>query len=105
MVLGAWKRSGLPLKIREDPVTTFGPQFVELSVEEVAVNHGISCRWLVLATTFPTPALSNGRSRFPLRTPVRPRPVLGHANELLPQARCQSGKTIWRQPLRSNFFQ
>src|SRR5580704_18392025 len=50
MVLGAWKRSSLPLKIREDPVTTFGAQLVKLSLKEVAVNHCISCHWLALPT-------------------------------------------------------
>jgi hypothetical protein len=50
VVLGPWKRSSLPLKISEDPVTTFGAQLVKLSVEEVAVVHCISCRWLALAT-------------------------------------------------------
>jgi hypothetical protein len=40
----------LPLKIRKDPVTTFGAQLVKLSVKEVAVNHCISCQWLALAT-------------------------------------------------------
>src|SRR5260370_27696931 len=46
VVLGPWKRSSLPLKICEHPVTTFGAQLVKLSVEEVAVVHCISCRRL-----------------------------------------------------------
>src|SRR5258708_30595669 len=50
MMLGAWKRTSLPLEIREDPVATFGAQLVKPSVEEVAVNHCISCQWLALAT-------------------------------------------------------
>src|SRR5260370_11032524 len=50
MVLSPWERSSLPLKIREDPVTTFGAQLVKLSVKEVVVNHCISCHWLALAT-------------------------------------------------------
>src|SRR5260370_4366330 len=50
MVLGPWERSSLPLKIREDPVTTFGAKLIKLSVKEVAVNHCISCQRLALAT-------------------------------------------------------
>src|SRR5258708_22403823 len=50
MVLGPWERSSLPLKIREDPVRTFGAQLVKVSVKEVAVNHRASYHWLALAT-------------------------------------------------------
>src|SRR4029077_1669230 len=63
MMLGPWKRSSLPLKIREDAVTTFGAQLVKLSVEEVAVNHCISCQWLALASAKRL-ALPKSRRRF-----------------------------------------